>query len=548
LAPPVVATPFLSSAKRKKQNTRVLSPENGTIFGSLRKGIGGMLAWTGKGKENVREEDEEDELADDDGTTRRKGKAVRDIFEVPNSDSEEERQIARMRNATERSRIPSIPQKTASTKSTASAHKTRGHDVPKGTAADIYDVPSDEPAPSSSRKPMHNLKRDKPIIPLAVSSSDAPRKRGRPSKSTALKNEKRLSNQAIRDAMVSEKEKAIAEEDGTATPRRRSVRKDREEESPAQSTPQPKASSAARRKERPARHSTDALEPEKELKSALTPLKKKRGRPRKSVVFEQTGEVDLGFKDLDTTTSTKKARTKIPVIEIHQSEDPALPHVEDFDEDAQSEDHEDNEASDEIACAMCRKFHSGRKNPIILCDKCNYAIHLKCSDLEAVPDEDESWCCELCAPDPNRDDVACAVCSRRNFSKKNTIILCEKCDFGIHLFCSEMEKVPRGVWLCKGCEPEPEPEDISFTKLRADATEVSSECPDIAGFEDYLRCMQRIVLDKLTGHRRTKLRGHEEEMQKVYQIVEQTILAGEGNSMLVIGARGCGKTTVRRQG
>lgn len=33
-------------------------------------------------------------------------------------------------------------------------------------------------------------------------------------------------------------------------------------------------------------------------------------------------------------------------------------------------------------------------------------------------------------------------------------------------------------------------------------------------------------------------------MRKVYQVVEQTVLAGEGNSMLVIGARGCGKTTL----
>jgi origin recognition complex subunit 4 len=40
------------------------------------------------------------------------------------------------------------------------------------------------------------------------------------------------------------------------------------------------------------------------------------------------------------------------------------------------------------------------------------------------------------------------------------------------------------------------------------------------------------------------LRGHDEELKKVHQVVEQTVLAGEGNSMLVIGARGSGKTTV----
>jgi origin recognition complex subunit 4 len=71
-----------------------------------------------------------------------------------------------------------------------------------------------------------------------------------------------------------------------------------------------------------------------------------------------------------------------------------------------------------------------------------------------------------------------------------------------------------------------------------------SELPDIERFEDHLRFTQRIVLDKLTGQRRLKLCGHDEQMRKVHQLVEQTVLAGEGNSMLVIGGRGCGKTTV----
>jgi origin recognition complex subunit 4 len=56
--------------------------------------------------------------------------------------------------------------------------------------------------------------------------------------------------------------------------------------------------------------------------------------------------------------------------------------------------------------------------------------------------------------------------------------------------------------------------------------------------------MQRALLDKLTGQRRVRLRGYDEERQKVHQVVEHTVLAGEGNSMLVIGARGSGKTTV----
>jgi len=38
--------------------------------------------------------------------------------------------------------------------------------------------------------------------------------------------------------------------------------------------------------------------------------------------------------------------------------------------------------------------------------------------------------------------------------------------------------------------------------------------------------------------------GQEETYEKAKQLVEQTVVAGEGNSMLLIGPRGCGKTTV----
>ena len=52
------------------------------------------------------------------------------------------------------------------------------------------------------------------------------------------------------------------------------------------------------------------------------------------------------------------------------------------------------------------------------------------------------------------------------------------------------------------------------------------------------------ILGILMGKRRMALIGLDEEYQKVYQLIEQTIVAGEGNSMLVIGARGSAKTTL----
>ncbi|MCJ1286692.1 hypothetical protein MMC26_006038 [Xylographa opegraphella] len=56
--------------------------------------------------------------------------------------------------------------------------------------------------------------------------------------------------------------------------------------------------------------------------------------------------------------------------------------------------------------------------------------------------------------------------------------------------------------------------------------------------------LQRRILDGLTGQRRLPLVGLEDQFQKVYQLLQQTINAGEGNSMMVIGPRGSGKTAL----
>ncbi|RMJ22576.1 Origin recognition complex subunit [Aspergillus sp. HF37] len=64
------------------------------------------------------------------------------------------------------------------------------------------------------------------------------------------------------------------------------------------------------------------------------------------------------------------------------------------------------------------------------------------------------------------------------------------------------------------------------------------------GLCDELGTMTRFVLEKLNGKRPIPLKGLESEYQKVHQLIEQTVTAGEGNSMLVYGSRGCGKTTI----
>ena len=61
---------------------------------------------------------------------------------------------------------------------------------------------------------------------------------------------------------------------------------------------------------------------------------------------------------------------------------------------------------------------------------------------------------------------------------------------------------------------------------------------------DSLAVLRMQILNRLTGASRLPLIGLDDEYHKVYQLVGRTVLAGEGNSMLIIGARGCAKTTL----
>ncbi|CAG7921659.1 unnamed protein product [Penicillium olsonii] len=65
-----------------------------------------------------------------------------------------------------------------------------------------------------------------------------------------------------------------------------------------------------------------------------------------------------------------------------------------------------------------------------------------------------------------------------------------------------------------------------------------------AGLGDEIRVLSTTVLEKLLGSRRIPIRGLQAEYQKVHQLIEQTVSVGEGNSMLLLGSRGCGKTAI----
>lgn len=139
------------------------------------------------------------------------------------------------------------------------------------------------------------------------------------------------------------------------------------------------------------------------------------------------------------------------------------------------------------------------------------------------------------------DDEVCVICSKPDSKPPNEILFCDSCNMAVHQKCYGVARIPKGDWLCKGCS-----QDLSSTigAMEKKAVMVAEKIPDIPKFEQHLRALQRVLLDRCTGRRRIPLRDQEEAYDKTFQLVEQTVLSGEGNSMLVIGARGCGKTTV----
>ncbi|KAJ8116821.1 hypothetical protein ONZ43_g4351 [Nemania bipapillata] len=144
------------------------------------------------------------------------------------------------------------------------------------------------------------------------------------------------------------------------------------------------------------------------------------------------------------------------------------------------------------------------------------------------------------------DDEVCAICSKPDSEPPNEIIFCEVCDTGFHQKCYNVPVIPEGDWICRTCSQEDVLPDKPGTTEKESIT-ATAEIPEIPNFGQHFQKMRRVLLDRCSGNRRIKLRGQSEAYDKAYQLVEQTVLAGEGNSMMVIGGRGCGKTTMMEE-
>lgn len=149
------------------------------------------------------------------------------------------------------------------------------------------------------------------------------------------------------------------------------------------------------------------------------------------------------------------------------------------------------------------------------------------------------------------NEILCGLCAKGHSRAPNQIILCDNCDFAVHQECYGVQEIPEGDWLCKSCSQEdvlkiqPSRQQEEIPTAAAPVAVMTSEAPDIPNLEIHLRAHQRVLLDRCTGQRRIEIFGLQDVRDKAYQLMEQTVAAGEGNSMLLIGARGSGKTNVR---
>lgn len=223
------------------------------------------------------------------------------------------------------------------------------------------------------------------------------------------------------------------------------------------------------------------------LKGILTPSRRLSERNSKSVAFDEANgkKGDIFFADLSNKTVKSKSASQT------RSSDKENKPIEDPDESETLEDEEDEEEEEE-----------------------------------------------------EEEDVACVICSKPESRPPNQILFCDGCDMAVHQKCYGVARIPKDDWLCNSCSQitsSAVPATEAKTKASIKASETIPEIPNLA---KHLRSLQRVLLDRCTGRRRIKLCGQDEAYEKTFQLVEQTVMAGEGNSMLIIGARGSGKTTV----
>ncbi|KAI1211031.1 origin recognition complex subunit 4 C-terminus-domain-containing protein [Annulohypoxylon truncatum] len=256
---------------------------------------------------------------------------------------------------------------------------------------------------------------------------------------------------------------------------------------------------------------------------------KRRGRPGRPAAKKQD-KLDV------STTSFKLTRTELPTRGVDpgikgilspQKKKPGRPRKNVVFSEGDS-GKENDIFFEDISTKPTKSGRQGKTSGIV------NDITLPSADEEDDVQDDE-------------DDEVCAICSKPDSEPPNEIIFCENCDMAVHQKCYDVPVIPEGDWICRSCSQDDVLSGPKATPKKQIHVTKASEIPSIPNFEQHLRHMQRVLLDRCSGSRRIKLCGQAEAYDKAYQLVEQTVLAGEGNSMMVIGARGCGKTTLMEE-
>ena len=310
-----------------------------------------------------------------------------------------------------------------------------------------------------------------------------------------------------------------------------------------------------------------------EPKSILTPSRKERGtKAGKNVAFEVKSaekEMDLGFKDIPIQTgpaetparrgragrprksaTPTKRKKESPALAVEEEEE-----VEVFEEKVATMKKE-APLEKEPSPVTSSKRPSRASAPTTFKPPPKAKLAPKASVVKPDVEEAKESSSE------EEDDELCAVCQNGDSEPPNEILFCDNCDRAFHQNCCSplVAEVPEDDWLCKDCDPDVLPVQEEVVPLEMEELmKIPVEEPEIVlenakrlpegmlkddDLSEQLTLIQARVLEKLMGRKALPLIGLEDEIAKVYQVVEQTVVSGEGNSMLVIGARGCGKTTL----
>lgn len=163
----------------------------------------------------------------------------------------------------------------------------------------------------------------------------------------------------------------------------------------------------------------------------VKPADLKKDRDDEEFAYEIGGELlgDLGHMsliDMETSYQSSLASTHTEVLmrlwELYEALPASLPYTRpgqvissiqspDFQATASSflrylETHSKLSPADEEICAVCTSPESTEENLIVICSKCDLAVHANCYGIGTIPEGD--WLCEPCKR--GRNDPACCLC------------------------------------------------------------------------------------------------------------------------------------------